>query len=261
MFTRHETIQTQKLCITVVYDNNPGAAGVSPAWGFSCLIRGAPKAILFDTGGSGATLLGNLNRLGIAPGEIEVVFLSHFHGDHVGGLESFLEKNKMVTVYFPASVIGRFKDALRRRGIKMKAVRAAAKICDGVYTTGELGAWIKEQSLMMPTEKGTVLITGCAHPGIVKIVTAAKAFTGSDVFFMMGGFHLGGMGENELAEILSAFKKLNVASVGPCHCSGDTTRRLFKNAYTHHYVNIGAGSVITFDGSAKTQSPANLPGP
>jgi 7,8-dihydropterin-6-yl-methyl-4-(beta-D-ribofuranosyl)aminobenzene 5'-phosphate synthase len=93
---------------------------------------------------------------------------------------------------------------------------------------------------------GTILITGCAHPGIVKIVAAARAILGSNVYFVMGGFHLGGLGENQLAEIITGFKKLGVTSVGPCHCSGDTARRLFKNAYGRDYVTIGAGSVISF---------------
>jgi 7,8-dihydropterin-6-yl-methyl-4-(beta-D-ribofuranosyl)aminobenzene 5'-phosphate synthase len=237
-------IPIQKLCITVVYDNNRGAPGISPDWGFSCLITGTPQPILFDTGASAKTLLNNMRRLGITPGEIQVVFLSHFHGDHTGGLARLLEKNSRPTVCYPASFPVKFTEALRRAGIKTLAVRAAAKIGDGVYTTGEIGTWIKEQSLMIPTEKGIVLITGCAHPGIVKIVTAVRTILGSNVYFVMGGFHLGGLGENQLTEIINAFKKLGVASVGPCHCSGDTARRLFKIAYGRYYVDIGAGSVI-----------------
>jgi 7,8-dihydropterin-6-yl-methyl-4-(beta-D-ribofuranosyl)aminobenzene 5'-phosphate synthase len=244
MTTRPVKIPIQKLRITVVYDNNRSAPGISPDWGFACLVTGTPRPVLFDTGGSGTILLGNLGRLGIDPGEIGVIFLSHFHGDHTGGLTQLLQKNKNVTVCHPASFPGKFREALRRASIKTLAVRAATKIDDGVYSTGELGTWIKEQSLMIPTEKGTVLITGCAHPGIVNIVAAAKAILGSDVYLVMGGFHLGGLVENELVEIINAFKKLNVTSVGPCHCSGDTARRLFKNAYNRYYMNIGAGSVI-----------------
>ena len=244
-----ETVETRKLRITVVYDNNPGVAGVGTGWGFSCLIQGTPKTLLFDTGGNGATLLANMNRLGIRPGAVDIVFLSHYHGDHVGGLERFLSKNHQVTVCCPASFPAGFKAALSARGVKMKAFRAAAKICGGVYTTGEMCTWIKEQSLMISTEKGTVLITGCAHPGIVKIVTAAKTLLGSDVYLVMGGFHLGGMGETELLGIIAAFKQLSVASVGPCHCSGDRARRLFREAYGENFVTIGAGSVIQFDGS------------
>jgi 7,8-dihydropterin-6-yl-methyl-4-(beta-D-ribofuranosyl)aminobenzene 5'-phosphate synthase len=250
MMTRHQRIPIEKLRITVVYDNNPGVPGIAPDWGFACLIRGTPQPILFDTGGDGTILLGNLGRLGIAPAEIGVIFLSHFHGDHTGGLAQLLQKNKHATVCHPASFPAKFSAALNRSGFRTQALRSAAKIADGVYSTGELGTWIKEQSLMIPTEMGTVLITGCAHPGIVKIVAAARAILGSNVYLVMGGFHLGGLRENQLAETINAFKKLAVASVGPCHCSGDTARRLFKNAYGRDYVTIAAGSVISSKRSA-----------
>lgn len=248
MMTRHVKVPIQKLRITVVYDNNRGAPGISPDWGFACLITGTPQPILFDTGGSGTTLLTNMRRLGIAPGETQVVFLSHFHGDHTGGLARLLQENKRATVCHPASFPAGFSAALDRSGIRTQALRSAAKIDEGVYSTGELGTWLKEQSLMISTEKGTVLITGCAHPGIVKIVAAARAILGSNVYFVMRGFHLEGQGENQVAEIIAAFKKLGVASVGPCHCSGDAARRLFKKAYGRYYVNIGAGSVINLKG-------------
>ncbi|MGD8958695.1 MAG: MBL fold metallo-hydrolase [Desulfobacteraceae bacterium] len=247
MMTRHQRIPIEKLRITVVYDYNPGAPGIAPDWGFACLIKGTPQPILFDTGGDGTILLGNLGRLGIAAAEIGVIFLSHFHGDHTGGLAHLLQKNKHATVCYPASFPAKFSAGLNRSGVRAQALRSAAKIADGVYSTGELGTWIKEQSLMIPTEMGTVLITGCAHPGIVKIVAAARAILGSNVYFVMGGFHLGGLGENQLAEIITGFKKLGVTSVGPCHCSGDTARGLFKNAYGRDYVTIGAGSVIRFE--------------
>lgn len=238
MLTRHEKFPISKLHITVVYDNNPGAPGIAPDWGFACLIRGTPQPILFDTGGSGRVLLGNLGRLGITPEEIAVVFLSHLHSDHTGGLAQLLEKNRHTTVCYPASFPAKFTAALNRSGIRTQALRTAAMIDDGVYSTGNLGTWIKEQSLMIPTDKGTILITGCAHPGIVKIVKAARAILGSNVYFVMGGFHLGGLGENRLAENINALKKLGVASVGPCHCSGDAVRRLFQNAFGRHYVTI-----------------------
>jgi len=58
------------------------------------------------------------------------------------------------------------------------------KICKNTYSTGELGSWIKgeikEESLIIKTSKGLVIITGCAHPGIVEIVKKAKQMLKSD---------------------------------------------------------------------------------
>ena len=232
--------------IIITYDNNPYQEGLSSAWGFSCLIRGTEQTILFDTGGNGALLLANMKRLGIDPKEIDVVVLSHFHGDHVGGLERFIEENKSVTIYLPASFPKAFKDSLKSSGIKILEVHVQTKICKGVYSTGELGTWIKEQSLMIHTGEGIMVITGCAHPGIVKIITKAKDFTGNDVLLVTGGFHLGGKGKRELEEILHAFRKLKVRYVGPCHCSGDLAMQMFKKEYRDIYINVGVGRIIQF---------------
>jgi 7,8-dihydropterin-6-yl-methyl-4-(beta-D-ribofuranosyl)aminobenzene 5'-phosphate synthase len=57
-----------------------------------------------------------------------------------------------------------FKRIIGYMGVRVKEADAAQEIFTGVYTTGELGTWIKEQSLILTTGKGLVIITGCAHP-------------------------------------------------------------------------------------------------
>ncbi|MBE9546863.1 MAG: MBL fold metallo-hydrolase [Proteobacteria bacterium] len=233
--------------ILIVYDNNPYKDGLATAWGFSCVIRGLEKTILFDTGGDGSILLTNMRKLGIDPGEIDLVVLSHIHADHVGGLHSFLLKNHEVTVYLPKSFPGKFKDSVKKCGAKIVEVRKPLRICEQVYSTGELGTWIKEQSLIIHTDKGLVVITGCAHPGIVEIVKKAKDLVKDEVLLVMGGFHLVGESTDKIEKSVSGFKKLGVRYVGPCHCSGDTARRLFKKKYSEDFVNVGAGRLITME--------------
>ncbi len=240
------TVTAKNLNITVAYDNNPYKEGLSTGWGFSCLIRGTKKTILFDTGGNGTILLANMRSLGIDPGEIDIIFLSHIHGDHTGGLDKFLEKNKSVTIYLPRSFPEGFKDSLRSSGIKIKEVHGSTKICEDVYSTGELGTWIKEQSLIIHADRGIIVITGCAHPGIVKIVNKAKDLISDDVLLVMGGFHLGSKSKRELEEIIFSFKKSGVKYVGPCHCSGDLARQMFKKEYHDNYINVGVGRMIQF---------------
>jgi 7,8-dihydropterin-6-yl-methyl-4-(beta-D-ribofuranosyl)aminobenzene 5'-phosphate synthase len=235
----------KNLSITVSYDNNPCKERLTTAWGFSCVIRGTEKTILFDTGGDGSILVTNLEELDINPKEIDLVVLSHIHGDHVGGLPSFLEKNPEVVVYLPKSFPKGFKDKLKEYGAKIVEVQEPLKICEKVYSTGELGTWIKEESLIIHTEKGLIVITGCAHPGIVKIVNKAKDFFKNTVLLVMGGFHLGGESKGEIENIISSFRKLGVSYVGPCHCSGDTARQLFKKEYGENYINVGVGRVVT----------------
>ncbi len=93
------TNAVKDLSITVSYDNNPYKERLTTAWGFSCVIRGTEKTILFDTGGNGSILLTNMEKLGINPKEVDLVVLSHIHGDHVGGLASFLGKRGQVLNY------------------------------------------------------------------------------------------------------------------------------------------------------------------
>ena len=233
------------LTITVVYDNNPYKEGLETAWGFSCLITGAEKTILFDTGGDGSILLNNMGKLTIDPNSIELVVLSHIHGDHTGGLGGFLKKNANVTVYLPKSFPKSFKDDVKSCGSKIVEVERPLEICENVYSTGQLGKLIKEQSLIVRTNNGLIVITGCAHPDIVKIVSTAKGLLKDDILFVMGGFHLEWATKGKLEKIISAFKKLGVRYAGPCHCSGEKARSLFEKRFGKNYIKSGAGKVIT----------------
>jgi 7,8-dihydropterin-6-yl-methyl-4-(beta-D-ribofuranosyl)aminobenzene 5'-phosphate synthase len=231
--------------ITVVHDNNPFKKGLETAWGFSALITGTEKVILFDTGGNGSILLGNMEKLAVEPNSIDTVVLSHIHGDHTGGLSSFLEKNPDVTVYLPKSFPKKFKDNVLSFRSKIVEAEQPLKICENVYSTGELGRLIKEQSLIVRTDKGLIVITGCAHPGIVKIVNKAKDLLEGDILLVMGGFHLEWATKNKIEKIISAFKQMGVRYVGPSHCSGDKARNLFKQHFGNGYINLGAGKVVT----------------
>ncbi len=231
--------------LVIVYDNNPFDDRLRTAWGFSCLIRLATKTILFDTGADSPTLLHNMRQLEIDPGEVDIVVLSHIHGDHVGGLSGFLEQNHAVTVCLPQSFSDSFKDEVKSLGAKVEEVFEARELFSGVYTTGELGNGIKEQALIVTTSKGMVIITGCAHPGVVNIIQVAKDIVPADtVYLVMGGFHLGGASSAQIESIIQEFSRLSVENVAPCHCSGVETRRLFEESYGVGYVESGVGKRV-----------------
>ena len=231
--------------LIIVYDNNPFDSRLKAAWGFSCLVRLPERTILFDTGGASSTLLYNMRQLQIDPKEVEVVVLSHIHGDHVGGLGGFLEQNNNVTVYLPRSFPQGFKDDIRFLGAKVEEIYEAKELMPGVYSTGELGDGIKEQSLIITTSQGLAVITGCAHPGVVNIIQRAKEVApDGKVYLVVGGFHLGGASSPELESIINSFQQLDVEKVAPCHCSGDQTRQLFKQRYGTNYIESGVGKII-----------------
>jgi 7,8-dihydropterin-6-yl-methyl-4-(beta-D-ribofuranosyl)aminobenzene 5'-phosphate synthase len=235
---------SNKVNITIIYDNNPFKEGLETAWGFSCLITGTERTILFDTGGDGVLLLENMKKLAIEPNSIELVVLSHEHWDHVGGMEMFLEKNHDVSVYMPVSFPQDFKKMVTNSGAKIIETEKPTEICRGVYSTGQLGTSIKEQGLIIRTDKGVILITGCAHPGIVKMTQKTKEIFNEQILFVMGGFHLSAASDSQIKEIIEAFKDLKVEYAAPCHCSGDNARALFAEQFDEKYLNIGVGLVI-----------------
>jgi len=232
------------LDLTVLYDNNPHNEKLETRWGFSCLVEGSEKTILFDVGGEGSVLLENMEKLKIDPKEIDMIVLSHIHHDHIGGLSPFLEENPSVTVYMPISFGKGVKEEVKRAGAKLVEVRGPREICKDVYSTGELGGWLKEQSLAVRTAKGLVVITGCAHPGIVDVVKEAKGMLKTEVYLLIGGFHLGGMSSPRIEEIVNGMKREGVKKVAPCHCSGDLARKLFEEAYGENFILAGVGKRI-----------------
>lgn len=144
--------------LTTIYDNEvypeASATGLTSEWGFSCLIEVSGERILFDTGGDGSILLRNMERLGIDPKDPATIVLSHEHWDHTGGLSDLLRTNHDAEVCLLASFSESFKDKIENPVVE---VREPAKICDRVYTTGELGTAIKEQSLVLETSYGVCL--------------------------------------------------------------------------------------------------------
>ncbi|MBA7695096.1 Ribonuclease BN [subsurface metagenome] len=231
--------------LIIIYDNNPSDSRLYTAWGFSCLVRLPQKTILFDTGGDSSTLLHNMTQLQIDPEEIDIVVLSHIHGDHVGGLSGFLEENNAVTVYMLKSFPRSFKDEVKSLGAEVEEISAARELLPGVYTTGELGNGTREQSLIITSSKGLVIITGCAHPGVVNIIQIVKGIVPDDrVYLAMGGFHLSGASSVRLESIIEKFIQLSVEKVALCHCSGDEARRLFKERYGNDYIESGVGKRI-----------------
>jgi 7,8-dihydropterin-6-yl-methyl-4-(beta-D-ribofuranosyl)aminobenzene 5'-phosphate synthase len=165
---------------TIVYDNEACRDDLVADWGFAAFleIEGAPR-ILFDTGGSGAVLLGNMERLGLSPADVEEVFVSHAHFDHTGGLSAVLDANPGVRVYAPPSFRG------VRRARELVHVPELRELWPGVWSTGELGGI--EQSLVVRTGGGTAVVAGCAHPGLEAILAVAARVGRPRA--AIGGFH------------------------------------------------------------------------
>ncbi|MBD3414310.1 MAG: MBL fold metallo-hydrolase [Candidatus Aminicenantes bacterium] len=230
--------------ISILYDNYVYTDGTKADWGFSCLITGMDKTILFDAGTRSDILWHNIKTLGVEMESIDLIVISHNHGDHTGGLFSVLDTVKQVPVYIPSSFPEGFFEKVKEKGSRAVRVSEPVEICDGIFSTGEMGISIKEQSLVMQTEQGGVLITGCAHPGIVKIVEKAAQIVEDKVYFALGGFHLMQKSDDQVDQIINRFHELGVLMCGATHCTGDRAIRLFEQAFGDHYVTMGVGRVV-----------------
>jgi len=227
--------------ITVLYDNYTLTEGCTTHWGFACIIEGTEKCILFDTGANGSILLGNMDKLQVSAGDVELVVISHNHADHTGGLLSFLGRNNNVAAYLPLTVSSGFVQNVRSRGATAQLPTDVVQICEGAHLTGLMGGI--EQSMVLETPKGLVVITGCAHPGIVQIVQKAKQMFAKDVYFVFGGFHLVNDSDSQIRSKIGQFRSMGVRKVGASHCTGDRAIALFEQEYGNDFVPIGVGQL------------------
>jgi 7,8-dihydropterin-6-yl-methyl-4-(beta-D-ribofuranosyl)aminobenzene 5'-phosphate synthase len=244
IFLNGSVMAQDSLTLTVVYDNNLHTPGLTAEWGFACLITGFEKTILFDTGGDGKVLLDNMEHLNVNPMDIDIVFISHDHWDHTGGLKALLQENRTVEVQIPSSFSDEVKEAVRVHGAELVENDSLKMLFPRVYTTGSLGTTIQEQSLVLEAEDGLIVITGCAHPGVVDILRYVKENFDQDIQMVFGGFHLGGVDDQMLDSIISQFRRTGVKKTGPCHCSGDRCRELFEKEYGGDFLKLGVGACI-----------------
>jgi len=229
----------------VLYDNTTLRPDTQAAWGFSCLVEGLDKTVLFDTGRDGDILLANMEALHVRPEAVDVVVLSHGHGDHTGGLAQFVAVNPDVTVYYPASssvaAIGRAQAA----GASLAPVDAPVSICEGLIVTSPLGS-PAESALLIDARQGYVLVTGCAHPGIVEMVAAASDLVDGPISTVLGGFHLTSHSVGQVERIIQGLRELGVERCGPAHCTGEAATAQLKAAFGDGFVEMGVGATIVF---------------
>jgi 7,8-dihydropterin-6-yl-methyl-4-(beta-D-ribofuranosyl)aminobenzene 5'-phosphate synthase len=210
--------------ITIVYDNTTLKPNLVADWGWSCFIETEGRNILFDTGGNGKILLENLINLDIYPEIIDDIVISHPDFDHIGGLSTFLNLNQKAVVHIPVSFRG------IRYNNEVKYYDKPTQIYKNIFLTGELDK--REQSLAIKTERGLVLIIGCGHPGIGKIIDSISKF--GNIYAIIGGLH--GFNEFEILE--------NIEKICPAHCT--KYKEKIKSLYPEKYIEGGIGEIFEF---------------
>ena len=232
--------------VTILYDNTAFAPNTKADWGFACLIEGAEKTILFDTGTQPDIFWHNLETLDIDVGTIDMVVISHEHGDHTGGLWSILEKKSGILVYVPASFTEGFSRRVESAGARAVRIADPLEICRDIWLTGEIKGPANELGLIFDTGQGLALLTGCAHPGIADMVLHSRSVMKKDVYFVFGGFHLMDKSKNQIHGIIERFQEAGVRKCGATHCTGEQQVEWFSQVYGENFVAMGVGRVIRF---------------
>lgn len=240
------TPKSGSIKITILYDNYSAMEGTKTDWGFGCLIEGTDKTILFDTGTKGNILWHNIGALKVDIDKLDLIVISHMHGDHMGGLASVLEKNPRVTVYLPSSSPESSIQSIEQAGASVERVKEPKEIAKNVYLTGEMRGPANEQSLFLDTSQGLVIVTGCAHPGIVSIIKKAVEIVPKKPYAVIGGFHLLDKSNEEIQAIIRDFRKAEVSKCGPTHCTGDKAIEFFRQEYGQDFLAMGTGRILEF---------------
>ncbi len=265
--------------VTILYDAFGKSPNMKKDWGYSALVEYGGKRILFDTGNNPEIFAQNVRAAGVDLMKLDFVVISHRHLDHTAGLAYLLRVNPKVKIYAPKEAFGVFGSSLpstfyRRQDSLPREMRyfdghpkdtltfgrawaeddfvtvdAPLEVVPGVHIISLVSETVgtkelRELSLAIETPQGMVVVAGCSHPGIDRIVEEASKID-RRVHLVFGGFHLPAATDQEIARIATALHDtFDVERIAPGHCTGEPAFYLFKRTWKNRYTYAGVGSVI-----------------
>ena len=281
--------------ITVLYDAFGKTSDMRKDWGFSAFVEYGGKRILFDTGNNAEIFAHNVKAKGIDLTKLDFVVVSHRHGDHTSGLNHLMTVNPSVKVYVPKENFGVFGAALPGTFYKrdeslpsemryfdgkppetlqfgsawpqgnFEWLTETTEIAPGFHLILLKGSWgvdldVMELSLAIDTPDGIVLIVGCSHPTLERIVEAATAVIDKPIHLVFGGTHLLPAKPDEIERIATSLRDdWQVAWIAPAHCTGEPAFALLQKSFGERYLYAGLGTTLTLGKTAQTMAEAGQP--
>jgi 7,8-dihydropterin-6-yl-methyl-4-(beta-D-ribofuranosyl)aminobenzene 5'-phosphate synthase len=273
-----------KAQITILYDAFGKHSAMQKDWGYAAFVEYGGKRILFDTGNNPEVLAQNVNAKSIDLSSLDFVVMSHRHGDHMGGLAYLLKVNPKVKIYAPKEGFGVYgadlpssffrkdpslpaeqryyggapPDIMRFGsawpGANFQLVDKTVEIASDIYLISLVSdkpgtLELRELSLAIKAPNGMVLVVGCSHPGIDKIVEAASAID-PRIHLIVGGFHLVVASDADIQKIVTALSDtFKVQYVAPGHCTGEPAFTALKKAFGDRYLFAGLGTTFALSTS------------
>jgi 7,8-dihydropterin-6-yl-methyl-4-(beta-D-ribofuranosyl)aminobenzene 5'-phosphate synthase len=273
-----------KAQISILYDAFGKDSAMQKDWGYAALVEYGGKRILFDTGNNPEVLAQNAKAKSIDLSSLDFVVMSHRHGDHMGGLAYVLKVNPKVKIYAPKEGFGVYgadlpssffrkdtslpaeqryyggapPDIMRFGsawpGTNFQLVDKTVEIASDIYLISLVSdkpgtLELHELSLAIKAPNGMVLVVGCSHPGIDKIVEAASTID-PRIHLIVGGFHLVVASDADIQKIVTALHDtFNVQYIAPGHCTGEPAFTALKKAFGDRYLFAGLGTTFALSTS------------
>jgi 7,8-dihydropterin-6-yl-methyl-4-(beta-D-ribofuranosyl)aminobenzene 5'-phosphate synthase len=281
--------------ITVLYDAFGKTSTMQKDWGFSAYIEYGGKRILFDAGNDAEIFAHNVQAKGIDLTTLDFAVVSHRHGDHTSGLNHLMTVNPDVPIYVPKENFGVFGAALPGTFYKrdeslpremryfdgnppetlhfgsawpqgdFTSITETTEVAPGFHLILLKGSWgvdldVMEISLAIDTPDGIVLVVGCSHPTIEKIVEAARSVIDKPIHLVLGGTHLLPATPEEISRIATALRdEWQVAWLAPAHCTGEPAFAILKESFGDRYLYAGLGTTLELGPKVTIKAEAGQP--
>ncbi len=272
-------IKTTILCENSVF-HRPGALAEH---GLSIFMETDQGNYLLDTG-QGKTIINNALVLGIDLRTVRGMIMSHHHFDHTGGIAPVLNLTGAVDIYvhpdfFKESYkIGENRPRyigvpyartfLEGMGAEFRFSREFRQIAPGLWLTGEVprrtnyergdeGLAVKsergyvkddvldDQSVVVETDKGLLVILGCCHSGIINTLSYIVEKMGqTHLYAVIGGTHLGPVSDEQKEKSLNALLTFDIERIGVSHCTGLKTASRLAAAFGDRFFFCNVGTVV-----------------